>query len=1207
MKKVNFKKILSLALCLMLIAPVFGAFDAVLANPPDPNVSLISSFELNHDNRNILAPAIGGHLVVRSSQYVIGGPIPINIELSNARMGNATISPTWRPVLVNNGGGATLAGGEGLRGPGANVISITPTAATVGNTIILEVWVTHFGENSTQLTTNDGDTNRNNFTIATILITVADDQNDGTLGANFLLDAGTSPISANVGGSPSNPIVINSAGTANTSRRITLQNVFRYNFNGNFANNMENVTAFQWQVDVMGSAVVEVVDANGNDIAGTLFTQANPRVMTIRPIRNYAPNGDLTGIHSGPTHVTISIGLGGGVFSYTREIYFDVTAEVMYEVTSPVLISPGSPTSLNNMGSMAPPIASPTSLLPTGLFYVDGIDSYVRIPVENIRVRPENGNIPAPAGTLALTDNPAGNNLTATVTFTGTIAGRNRVDALWAAHNASPTSPTDLEPRWRRLGTNTISGTFPITAGVLNGDDLDTFIPYEWIGIPVSGNRSANVTVAIDGALASGTRIPPVSQTVRVRIVDNALDGQFVSFGFGVQHDNFPAVTVNRDIVAQSNTTILETITIEMDRDGDFITNTGGRAPVEDSLVTLNPVGSDFAVRIYDSSNPALYTAATISEPNHEFVITGISVSPANSRVARITPFPSGTNYLSPAAFMATHSDIELLGAAGTATIIIHAAPRIGGVVQTGTNNNNVTQIRFNITVNNIGVFAEDEGNISAVSLRRDRTAGNRMPTATDDDVDPWGAGGLGWGSNVTIGSVFIEEDDTMTVNINEVFAATAGTANNRRAVPDFNAYIRVISGSGITIVDGNGTPLVSVNDSTEPTGIAPEWSPPNATDPFRVIPTGTGNNVRATFDILAGSSSGTAVVAVSIVPITVYTGQRMWTRNVPVGSPPAPPTTGYRPMTLYFRVIVNELGGAFGLVVDHTDEVLRIYEMTGPNPWTGAPAQYNFDGSSIEFMYALRAAQDGNPQRSERWLPVMGSEIDISRLIPRSGQPFRFAVRTADSSAGEDGNFSEDVRRMIPLPARTPVNAAVRRSIIYDAAQGGIRFNTDRTADVLFRVGLGQWSGPSQLTNAVASPTGISILPQHNPLGGTVEIRFAGDATAGEFASVPFRVRIPRAARAPRIRIDERRERLAGFQDRDRMAWSTDGITWTNVAQRGAILSADLQATFPGLSNDGEFVRLYLRTNATVNARTGLIRAPASPPTVIMIPMAWY
>jgi hypothetical protein len=376
-------------------------------------------------------------------------------------------------------------------------------------------------------------------------------------------------------------------------------------------------------------------------------------------------------------------------------------------------------------------------------------------------------------------------------------------------------------------------------------------------------------------------------------------------------------------------------------------------------------------------------------------------------------------------------------------------------------------------------------------------------------------------------------------------------------------------------------------------------------------VPLGT-----AFFYIEAGTNQGQAIVAITVRPMlregTGVSATRTQLSFAEI-------------KTFYFRVIVNELGGEFALVPNFDTETLeiRMYE-NRDQPWTtGAgtgPVPYDHNGvHGVEFLYTLRAAADGAGQAGERWLPVLGNTIDISRLVPRSGNTvFRFAVRRADAEP-EGGSFGEDDRNMIEIRARRTVATPDRRSIIVRdglLTRGTVpNMAIPGNVEVLYRIGIGQWSTSAVTLGQINdADVGISLLAQHNPMGGTAEVRFAAitdaaDPNDNRFASVPFRVRIPRPMRAPRLRVNANRGTVTGINQR--MEWSIDGNEWHAVPVGvRAVPIADLRTTFTTsggatltteLRGDTNYVVLFIRT-AERRDRHGAVRSPASPPMRFLV-----
>ena len=1201
MKKINLKKILSLILCLMLIAPVFtgyyGDYNIVSANN-----SAITTFSLFYNGANVLANANSRNITVRASTHMTksGGVYthdpakpPININLQNIRMGSTQdVNATWKAVLVNPAGAIVMrdtdvATPASLFRTSSNtdMISIYPNDTSVGDTIILEVWVTQYGiangdiipdvwppQRDNILPQND----RLNFRIETVMINIVDDDEHGTLGANFF--EGNTQINT------TRMLDITPA----ASRTINIRNVFAYDFN--LPSHQRTVSNFQWRIEFIEGESIEIAigdrTVTNSMPQSDFFTQASQRNMIVRARRPTGPGAELRGNNSGGSSIRILIREPASTdWQPVSTLHFDVTAAASFDI-QPILISP--PTLTANL------VANDAAISVPSFRAIDSDDDpydgqYVRIPLENMRIVSESG---VPYTTLSSIWDNLGGDLTATVSV---------------ARNTIITAATmPPESNWSISGNN-ITRTFPIIennvltigSGIgagANGDIINLYIPLNWL--PATGNPT--VTITLNGNFYSaegiGTKIQTFNTSVTIRrvIEGQGSDGDFVSFGFTAGHadkddDNIKggSLVVKRDTAAAN---VVETLTIEMDRNGDFITTdpAGERLKVEGSNITLD----DFKAIVYAASD------STLMRDSHDYRITNFRAQAANQRIVTFNnPFPTAADTkltlnqflgIDPVVTGGTRvnfSELTLTGNTGTVTIVLNVEP----IKQGGTTGTNIA-VSFNIRVNQVGVFEDDEGNVDSVSIGRIRQPNNRrsaIPTAIDEAA--WNL------TNERIpGSVFLKSEpvgetaddppvaimDSMTVNINSVRVADSKASGFTRVSNNFNAYIRVVEGDNFIKFGGNSTVFTDFVDTTPPaaTYLSHLASPPS----HRLISTAaSGVDFTITVEEAINPAGGEAIIEVTIVPMTGAGINRQYAGAA------AGATGGNKPLTVYFRVVVNELGANFALVPDDEKEVLMIKLGSADDDY------YTFDNAvGIEYMYALRAVQHGSSQKNERWLPMMGSEINISGLIPRSGQ-YRIAVRLAEAAPDEDGDFTEDNRQMIELGARIAVSTNERRRVSY--RNGVIRIDGN-SQEVLYRV-----AGISQWTNAVLTPEGgIAVSPEHFPLGGTLEIRFLPDDDSDRsFASPVFRVRVPRAGRTPRIRENERRRTLNGFTVR--MSWSigpasavepensTDG--WQNnpenwmwtTCPKGAVTYGNLATTFGGLQSDGNgFRNLYIRTNAT-------------------------
>ena len=1277
MKKISLRKVLSLALCLVLIAPVFSGFGS--DNTVHANAQGINSFALVYNNgtadRDLMASANNNHVTVRASRHVQGHPrntistpaVPIDLTLQNVRFGAINnFDATWKLVTVRSGGATIFRGDTATQiTSGDQLFSMGGTPATdtirlqlppygapncaVGRTIILDLWVTHFDTDGTDLVPGAplGEyahrrDNPANFRIQTVTITVADDVNDGVLGANFFFGNTASQINHVSGyGSEGQPIAI----APTVGRVVNIRNAFVNDFDAQ--NNTRTQAAFEWRVVVngpslevaVGTAASEQVFNGGSifpDVGPTLnthFFNQNQRNVTVRPRPGNPPLSDATGNRSGRSFVTFLMRAPGDVNWQTiANIYFDVSALATFTIP-PILINTGA----GNSGMLASATTIPP-FLPGSRYAAYGYDGdYVRIPLQNITVIDEQGR------SWDSVVNMVSNGLVSLdAVVTVPVVAQTTPTTI---PPAVPATPSNLRIYWERLAANTMTGRFPIignNAPAILGNTANVYIPYSWVNMGANG--MASVTVRLEGRFSpdneTATRIQPVTVTTAIRDIDvNTRPGHFVDFEFEATHHydygglsawHSSPTTIYRNISAHAATSIRETLRIEVNDDGYFL-HGGVRRKVDGTEIVLD----DFMARVYDTDENTLMRTLL----DTEFIIMSMSISQGTRTVARLdgNPIPAigvtVADFINP---VNNFNRITLRGGIGNADIIIRARPIINSDV--GPDASEI-EIRFRITVDNIRVFAEDIGNIVSAHVRRvvpgvnNRVHHTMIPSIPHSRMAVDQVGDLLTNAPTANlmnhirddlrGSAFLrgavsdpggsrdgQTAENMTVNIANVFRHTATT---RARIDNFNAYIRVLSGAGNVIAletVGTGLGALTAPDAlTAATGanrpahdsLLDSGGVNGVLPGLRRIMSTTGAG--ADFRIAAVSTPNLraeAVIEVTIVPMTGTLTDRRW-----VGAD-ATAEGDHRPMTVYFRVRVNELGGLFATVICHDTERLFIEEFDGTGAIGDTIREYTFDGD-VRYMFVLNAVLPGNSQANERWLPVMGSTIDISRRIPTSPTAVnRMAIRRIDGEI-QDGFFSEDDRQLVNIPGRRRVATAERRAI-------GIATNTNITPNrreiglvtgtapqpVMFRVaGVTQWSRATLTTLG-----GIPAMPELFPMGGAVEMRLVGDDNT--FHARAFRISVPRPGRAPRIRIGARQgvTTISGFNER--MEWSANGIDWTFVTreQRGRLSPAQALVAFPGLSTEtigaNTFHRMYVRTAQRASGRRV---TPASAPIIVRIP----
>lgn len=287
----------------------------------------------------------------------------------------------------------------------------------------------------------------------------------------------------------------------------------------------------------------------------------------------------------------------------------------------------------------------------------------------------------------------------------------------------------------------------------------------------------------------------------------------------------------------------------------------------------------------------------------------------------------------------------------------------------------------------------------------------------------------------------------------------------------------------------------------------------------------------------------------------------------------------------IQFYVIINELGGKFILDIDYNAEKVNIIEGKIEDTYK----YYSFNGQ-VEYMYCLRAVADGAKQSAEKWYPVMGDNINVSKVIPKNANAavYRVAIRPVEALAEEDNNYSSENRKTIVLNPRRILTSAEKKSVVYK--DGKIVLNDEKAPyiEVIYTVGI----CTTGIIKSINGENGIEVHPKSNPLGNTVSIQFPAhidesNPENNRFASAAFKVRVPRTAKIPAIKDDGKRG-FTGFTAK--MSWSATGElnnpeSWTQC-EKGMVRYENLSAVFGGLqlesNENGDFRILYVKTDAT-------------------------
>ena len=271
---------------------------------------------------------------------------------------------------------------------------------------------------------------------------------------------------------------------------------------------------------------------------------------------------------------------------------------------------------------------------------------------------------------------------------------------------------------------------------------------------------------------------------------------------------------------------------------------------------------------------------------------------------------------------------------------------------------------------------------------------------------------------------------------------------------------------------------------------------------------------------------------------------------------------------------------------IDYVDEVIRLSGKSGNNP--------------VKYMYSpnVSAGAEGATRRqaSERWYPVYGSEVDISRFIPRNdrGSGFIFAFRDADEIAGADGVFKSR-RTTTIIRGRPSVSTAdFRAAIIYNPRTERIEIGNSLGA-YDYQFGISPWI----LDNTEPF---IDASSKYNPLGGTFTIR-ASAVPGRSFASNEYTQRIPRAPAVPRVRLNERTGRLTGVQTTLQWSSSVNGpfISFRDRTGSLNIFKDNISAFATEQDASGnDCIAVYIRVASTD-------RLPSSPLQKLLISKSFF
>jgi len=285
------------------------------------------------------------------------------------------------------------------------------------------------------------------------------------------------------------------------------------------------------------------------------------------------------------------------------------------------------------------------------------------------------------------------------------------------------------------------------------------------------------------------------------------------------------------------------------------------------------------------------------------------------------------------------------------------------------------------------------------------------------------------------------------------------------------------------------------------------------------------------------------------------------------------------------------------------------------------------------EYMYALKAVSDdfldsfnraGRQNRKiaalkrEKWYPIYGGGIDISKVIPARGarnprKQYYIAIRRADDIFNSETGYASRVAVMIkPRYGERNLN----RFIEYDAEREKIVLSQDYPdgdhLNIIYRYDFFDPISGMLTKDGAEFGMNISVSGRLFAMGGSVYVSTMPFIKEGEYGqevefarSREVKVRIPRVPAEPAIRVDPDAERLTSIK-KDSLEWSLTGGenpgAWQPYERTEANLPfAEIPETFAGLDENnidenGNYI-IYFRTRAVPG------RSPVSLPKKILIP----
>lgn len=274
---------------------------------------------------------------------------------------------------------------------------------------------------------------------------------------------------------------------------------------------------------------------------------------------------------------------------------------------------------------------------------------------------------------------------------------------------------------------------------------------------------------------------------------------------------------------------------------------------------------------------------------------------------------------------------------------------------------------------------------------------------------------------------------------------------------------------------------------------------------------------------------------------------------------------------------------------IDYTAETI---DLSGIITRNAGPVKYMYSPNVNPKLDAKDyTAGDAKKLAAEKWYPVYGDTIDISKFISDKKE-IVFAFREADELPGADGVYSSRVKSAI-IPKRPAVlQATFKNNAKYVTSPNeGIILTGEIKDGCEYKVGIGQW--------IQADSPFIEINPKYNANGGTVSIRKS--ATADSFASDEYKIKIPKAPAAPKLRVNN--GKIIGIKlSSHKWSVSEDGIyapfTYTsiNLGDFEKQMEESISSFEIIRENNTEYIAVFIKVEATE-------KKPSSPVQRLLIP----